>query len=140
LILEQYVIEINSVTTPKLGYFTFWEKSNRRVDEASFPFKIKPGDPYFDFEHHMSDDDILFWQEFSSNIIPYNKSYTATSWENAMKYEIFKVIREGRMNRIIEKDGMKTEVIVNWIGNPVPVSDIQLSDENRNWGILERGK
>jgi hypothetical protein len=122
--MEQYVIGINSVTTPKLGYFTFWKKTNMRVDENIFPFKIKPGDHYFDFEHHLSGDDVLFWQKFSHHIVPYSKNYTATSWENAMKYEIYKVINEGKMNQIFEKDGKKIEVIVKWTGKPVPASEI----------------
>lgn len=119
VIMEQYVVEIYSVTPPKLGYFTFWEKPSVRVDEPFVPFKIKSPDQYFDFEHHMSGDDILFWKKFSNNIIPYNNRYSATSWENAMKYEIYKIISEGKMNRTIEKNGKVIEVIINWTGKPL---------------------
>ncbi len=97
--LPEIIVEIYKIATPKCGYFVFWETKSKRLDINSEPFKIKEGDSKYPFEHHISGEDLLFFRKFNENIFLYNKQFTAQSWEDAMKYEIYTIIVHGWLDR-----------------------------------------
>ncbi|MFD1863052.1 hypothetical protein [Planococcus chinensis] len=127
--VERRVIEVNifKITTPKVRYFIFWKSANERLNLTFEPFKIKKPTKEYPYEYHMYGDDILLWKEYSSSIFSYYDSYIPTSWENAMKYEMYTAILSGKLNRTgkYKQTGEKIEIKFNWVGDPVPKAKIE---------------
>lgn len=75
----------------------------------------------------MYGDDILIWRKYSDNIFLYDNRYTATSWENVMKYEIYQIISSGRLDKVVKDQFTGEDVYIKfkWTGDPVPKTNIE---------------
>ncbi|NNU96524.1 hypothetical protein [Anoxybacillus sp. EFIL] len=119
--------DIYKITTPKLKYFVFWTSKKERLDLPNEPFKLKKPTKEFPYEYHMYGDDILIWRKYSDNIFLYDNRYTATSWENVMKYEIYQIISSGRLDKVVKDQFTGEDVYIKfkWTGDPVPKANIE---------------
>ena len=120
-------IDIYKITTAKVKYFTFWKPGDKRLNLNFEPFKIKEPSKEFPYEHHMYGDDILLCRKYSKSIFSYYDKYVVTSWENAMKYEMYRIILSGKLNRIAKskRTGEEIEIKFNWVGDPIPKAQIE---------------
>jgi hypothetical protein len=123
--LPEVIIEIYDVTAPECGYFVFWTNQTERMNVNVKPFILKEPDTIYPDKHHIKGDEVLYFKNFSSNIISFNKRFKEQSWKDAMKWEIYKIIDRGFLNRKAKNSGSDVFVRFVWSGEKVTKTTIE---------------
>lgn len=129
---EHITIEITTdkITTGKRGYFRF--TTNGKMTITPF-FPTLPGTPEYPYEHHIDDNRLnemgTKWKEQGFNFFSFDKRMeqendqykhlTTTGWEELMKYELYRLIQSGLLERTIEQDGKQITYRMKWTGKPM---------------------
>ena len=111
---EHITIEITTdkITTGKRGYFRF--TTNGKMTITPF-FPTLPGTQEYPYEHHLDNNRLdemgTKWKEQGFNFFSYDnrteqendqyKTLTTTGWEEFMKYELYRLIDSGLLERTI---------------------------------------
>src|SRR4051812_12366934 len=99
------IINIFKITSGKRYFFTFWETSSKRLDLPFEPFILKPPHELYPYPHHMRNEQLLMWIKYSTRITPFSPGLKAQAWEDCMKYEIYSIINDHKMDRTVEHNG-----------------------------------
>lgn len=129
---EHITIEITTdkITTGKRGYFRF--TTNGKMTITPF-FPTLPGTQEYPYEHHIDSNRLdemgTKWKEQGFTFFSFDKRteqendqykhLTTTGWEELMKYELYRLIQSGLLERTIEQDGKQITYRMKWTGNPM---------------------
>jgi len=129
---EHITIEITTdkITTGKRGYFRF--TSHGKMITTPF-FPTLPPTQEYPYEHHIDDNRLnemgSKWKEHGFTFFSFDKRMeqendqykhlTTTGWEEMIKYELYRLIQSGLLERTVEQDGKQITYRMKWTGEPM---------------------
>ena len=96
-------------------------------------FPTLPGTQEYPYEHHLDNNRLdemgTKWKEQGFNFFSFDKrteqeneqykNLTTTGWEEFMKYELYRLINSGLLERTIEQEGKLITYRMKWTGKPM---------------------
>jgi hypothetical protein len=111
------IIEIDKITSGKVNIISFCRR-DKQIDHAALPLKEKSEHPksIYNYKHHLDYDGIQKLSSRFPQIYTYEDRESKTDWNSGILKQLERLIRDNKLDKVIEKEGIKYHIKLVWMG------------------------